>query len=314
MLLVGLLVLHVQARAIGRGTMQASENEGPVIGIFTQDRDANSTYIAASYIKYIESAGGRVVPLHYDQPLDALAQNFAKLNGILFPGGDVSLTDLQSPFMVAAQYLVGQAVLANNRGDYFPIWATCMGFQLLSICTAQDPTVLVSNAFDAEDIANSLDFTELAPLSRLYTSISPSLFAKLAVQNLTVNFHHDGVLPSSFETNEKLRDTFHVLSTNVDRAGKEYVSSIEGKVLPFYGVQYHPEKNPFEWDPSNTPHSPDAIALAQELANFFVNESRKSGHKYDPASLSRDVIWNYNPVYFPNGHLAQEYIFDRSKH
>ena len=30
---------------------------------------------------------------------------------------------------------------ANNRGDYFPIWGTCLGFQLLSFLTAGTPTL-----------------------------------------------------------------------------------------------------------------------------------------------------------------------------
>ena len=29
-----------------------------------------------------------------------------------------------------------------------------------------------------------------------------------------------------------------------------FISAIEGKEYPFYGLQFHPEKNPFEWKPS----------------------------------------------------------------
>lgn len=47
-------------------------NENPVIGVLTQDTSwtkyqlflpLNSSYIAASYVKSIESSGGRVVPV-----------------------------------------------------------------------------------------------------------------------------------------------------------------------------------------------------------------------------------------------------------
>eukprot|EP00300_Choanocystis_sp_HF-7_P009446 c16437_g1_i4.p1 GENE.c16437_g1_i4~~c16437_g1_i4.p1 ORF type:complete len:187 (+),score=42.07 c16437_g1_i4:270-830(+) len=186
-----------------------------------------------------------------------------------------------------------------------------MGFQLLTVVTARDSGVLLSNAFDSEDLANSLDFTNLAPLSRVYGSLPPALFEKVAEDNLTVNFHHDGILPASFQSNTYLSETFNVLSTNVDRVNKQYVSSIEGKTLPFYGVQYHPEKNSFEWDTDNTPHSSDAVALAQELARFFVDECRKNRHSYDADSLSREIIWNYNATYVPGAHLSQEYIFNK---
>lgn len=35
---------------------------------------------------------------------------------------------------------------------------------------------------------------------------------------------------------------FDVLSVNDDKKGRRFVSTIEGKKLPFYGVQWHPEK------------------------------------------------------------------------
>lgn len=58
-LLVCLLVTIVGA---------AAQSQGPVIGILSQDSgqyNPGSSYIAASYIKFIESAGGRVVPILY---------------------------------------------------------------------------------------------------------------------------------------------------------------------------------------------------------------------------------------------------------
>jgi hypothetical protein len=40
--------------------------QAPVIGIYTQDRPGqNYTYIAASYVKYLEMSGAQVVPLFY---------------------------------------------------------------------------------------------------------------------------------------------------------------------------------------------------------------------------------------------------------
>ena len=37
------------------------------------------------------------------------------------------------------------------------------------------------------------------------------------------------------------------LSYNFDLYNLEYLSSIEAKHYPFVGVQFHPEKNIFEW-------------------------------------------------------------------
>lgn len=44
-------------------------------------------------------------------------------------------------------------------------------------------------------------------------------------------------------------------------------------MYPIYGVQWHPEKNGFEWDTDeNIPHSEQAVAVMQAMANFFVQE------------------------------------------
>jgi hypothetical protein len=50
---------------------------------------------------------------------------------------------------------------------------------------------------------------------------------------------------------------------------------------PIYGTQFHPEKAIYEWFmPGNIPHSRNAIALAQHLANFFVSKARCSAHRF----------------------------------
>ena len=47
------------------------------------------------------------------------------------------------------------------------------------------------------------------------------------------------------------------LSINYDHHNLEYISSIEAKKYPFVGVQFHPEKNIFEWNEKEPkiPHS-----------------------------------------------------------
>ena len=63
---------------------------------------------------------------------------------------------------------------------------------------------------------------------------------------------------------------------NYDRqSGLQYISAVEAKKYPFYAVQFHPEKNIYEWTvKENIPHSIEAMESAQYFANFFVNEGR----------------------------------------
>jgi len=73
----------------------------------------------------------------------------------------------------------------------------------------------------------------------------------------------------------QLIDEFRVLSLNHDKKGLEFISTLEHKGYPFYGVQFHPEKNLYEWvTGKNIPHGRNATLAAQYFANFFVNEGK----------------------------------------
>jgi gamma-glutamyl hydrolase len=47
-----------------------------------------TTYIQASYIRWLESAGARAVPLIYGSDLNATLNQLTHLNGVLYCGGD----------------------------------------------------------------------------------------------------------------------------------------------------------------------------------------------------------------------------------
>ena len=115
-----------------------------------------------------------------------------------------------------------------------PLWGTCMGLQLLSVLVG-GYGVLEYEAFDAEDLSLPLDFTAAAKTSKLFGGGAPlGLFA----ENVTSNLHHDGVDPETYDTNGALRGFYSVLSTNVDRKGKPFASTIEAKEYPIWGVQW----------------------------------------------------------------------------
>lgn len=64
--------------------------QNPVIGIFTQTYEnttsSQSSYIAASYVKFIEMSGAQVVPIYSFAETSQILTLLAKINGVLFPG------------------------------------------------------------------------------------------------------------------------------------------------------------------------------------------------------------------------------------
>lgn len=59
--------------------------------------------------------------------------------------------------------------------------------------------------------------------------------------------HRYGFTNETFQKNQKLKDFWDVLSYSHDKNGNVFVSMVEAKKYPIYAVQFHPEKNAFEW-------------------------------------------------------------------
>jgi len=89
------------------------------------------------------------------------------------------------------------------------------------------------------------------------------------------------------------------MSVNDDWNGLTFISSIEHKQYPFYGVQFHPEKTLYEWVRNkNISHTTHATAAAQYFAEFFVAETRKNGHHFADAKTEDGyVIYNYPSIF-----------------
>lgn len=89
------------------------------------------------------------------------------------------------------------------------------------------------------------------------------------------------------------------MSVNDDWNGFRFISTIEHRFYPFYGVQFHPEKNLYEWVRNkNISHTQNAIATSQYFSEFFVNEARKSGHQFkDAKTEDKYVIYNFEATF-----------------
>ncbi|KAL1422952.1 hypothetical protein MTO96_021546 [Rhipicephalus appendiculatus] len=173
-----------------------------------------NTYIAASYVKYIEASGGRVVPIFVDQTKDYYKKLFNSVNGVLIPGGGVDLDN--SGYLKAAKIIFDLAIEALSR-------------------LAIDKLVL--RACQGHDLALPLNFTRGFRRSRMFSGLSRSLERALRTRPITYNSHGKCLTPQNFTT-FGLDHFFRLTSTNVDPNGVTFISSMEAYSYPFYGVQF----------------------------------------------------------------------------
>ena len=266
------------------GSKQASKEQealfpaSPVVGILTQPLhqphhlfSGNQTnqqyYIAASYVKWLEAGGARSIPIPYDATdPDLLDDLFSQIQLLFLPGGAAKL-----PFAVT--YLLNKAAASNQNGDFFPVWGTCLGFEFLLQHFGKKK---LPSGFAAENM--SLPLHQVQPVG-LYRD--PVIYSTVTTENVTLNNHHSGIEPRRFLQNPALTALWQVTSTNHDAHHRPFVSTIEPwhpDTFPFFGVQYHPEKNAFEYATyphTNIPyedinHSGTAVEFSVRLARFVV--------------------------------------------
>ncbi|XP_068578420.1 zgc:171566 isoform X2 [Cebidichthys violaceus] len=266
-----------------------------------------SSYIAASYVKYLEGAGARVVPIRINRTEEEYANIFYSINGLLLPGGDIDLQTSQ--FSRAARILYRLALKANIARDYFPIWGTCQGLQQLSVLTANKNLLTLTNT---TAVALPLTLTPAAQSSRLFRNFPKDLLQSLAEENITSNFHKWSLSMQNYSQNTKLKRFYKVLSTNND-GKKEFISTMEAYRYPFYAVQWHPEKSSFEWvDKPGMIHSSAAVGVCFYTGTFFVSEAKKNQHRFSsPEEEERALIYNFSPIYRgARAVFVQNYYFD----
>lgn len=203
-------------------------NNRPIIAIIGQHTpdDLHKSYIAASYVKYLESSGARVVPIPTHRTDEEVGELFKSVNGVLFPGGS---TEYNSKYVQHARMFYDMAIKANKEGDYFPIWATCLGFETLLNITANTFNVVTTHP--SEDEALSLNFTSKARESRLFSGLPSDLYKSLEKENLTYNHHTFGIGAHTYNMVENLKDFYDVLSTNYGSDGVEFISTVEGMLF-----------------------------------------------------------------------------------
>lgn len=117
---------------------------------------------------------------------------------ILFPGGAVWFNQTDG-YADAGRLIYDIAIKMNNRGEYFPIWGTCLGFELLTYIASDGAAHLADCA--SSNQALPLVFKADYKSSRMFANAPESVLRILENEAVTANFHQ-------FCVTEKVEFTF----------------------------------------------------------------------------------------------------------
>lgn len=210
-------------------------SERPLIGILSQSvtdkllhkfmpQSKNKSYIASSYVKFIQAAGARVVPIFDTYDKKNLSLIFKSINGLLLPGGGSSLK--KSKYIKALKRLMKMAINYNENGGYFPVMGICLGFEAMHVYFEKKQNFLAP--LDVENKSLPIKLDETFVNSRMFFNLTKRLRNALEKQSLTANFHEEGIHPSWYKRSDALKAQFRLLATSLDRAGKPFVAAMEG--------------------------------------------------------------------------------------
>lgn len=292
----------------------------PVIAILAQPDwpptlGNQQSYIAASYVKWLEAEGARVVVLRYDEPQEVTESILTWVNGIVFPGGDFPIK-LGSAYGDFGNFVFTQAV---KHG--IPSWGTCLGFEQLFYYSSNEswpgPLSPGWNSTDGPTML-PINVTTSGRQSSLFSDWPTALLQKASREPWFWHAHSWSVSTHDFEKRQVLRDFWDVLAVTSDSRGQEFVSIAKAKKLPMFASIFHPEKNAFEFQQPSPElaetlevHSAGAVDVARRFAATFVAECSKfRGVKFTTANVYEWSIHKWQPVYTaPLGSMFEEQYF-----
>jgi len=239
---------------------------------------AYQSYVSDGYVKFVESAGARVVPLIFNnhtteaQILDVLTH----ANGLLMPGGGTV-----SGYTAWEKQVYNLAFELNVSGTHFPIFGICLGLQKIVQYT-HGSSLLDNHLLKQANRAITFTVADLAT-TKLFGDIESYFLVKSDFENNEAFFHsHNyGVTTSVFNGQTSMTDNFDIISTEVDALGVEFVNIIEHKTYPIFGTMFHPEKAVSAMSKfNNFGHSMEGAQLNRYFADMFIREAKKNNHGF----------------------------------
>jgi gamma-glutamyl hydrolase len=245
-----------------------------MIGIISVPVNVNEegsihSYIYNTYIQWIYLSGGHAILIPYDIQKKELHALLKRISGVIWVGGSIQNkkkhSDQQYTTLVSTLRYVYDYAILENKYNYFPIWGTCLGMQML-LMFAKDEHLLSKQSFH-EDGQTSFIFTEKSRMKKWF----PKALQQEMSNHPCVQHHHR----YGYEVQ-------HIEGVRIVSIQDNYINAIEFERYPFYGVQSHPER----------PFSDLSLEVAAAFSSFFQRECEHSKHiwEWDVSDFKKNRI------------------------
>lgn len=328
--IVGVLTLPVSKLLRNKIYMNIYESHSEFKMISELNELERMSFFPASYAKWLRKHSIQVVPIDIYSSEHELRYLMKSVDGILLTGGAVPLLHAETKIRIDDGFsgighikelgfytrkireVVRIAKEINDKQKKsYPIWATCLGFEGLIL--AQAGLDVRFSDIDNNNFNSKLDLwpdTEDSPLIRHFKK---SELADFQSKNIFFFNHDHAFFVDEFSRNEELMNEYRIVATaqpKHQKYNKPIVAIIENRKYPFYGVQFHPEKNQFE-SKVNVDRTRPTLKLMSKFAGFFCNKLEKTDNE-EKMSRIQQRLQGYSVYVGSNiGVFDEVYIFQK---
>jgi len=286
------------------------ENKYPVIGILSQSitfgkdtyQKNYKSYIMAAYVRFMEGSGARVVPILMNDSKETVLKKLSQVNGVLFPGG-------HGKYKKVLRIIMKEAIAKNDRGEFFPVFGICLGFQHMAMAMAEHSGTKILDNILLKRVSVPLNYTKDPKDTKMFCLMGDQA-NELEKGEYLMNYHSYSISPETFESNSGLNKFWDVTSTSVTPEGQVFVNSIEAKKYPFIGTQFHPEKVTQAWnDNLGINHSWESIKLNRYFADLLVKMARVNTNKIGNYKTAHEKLIENNDFVSTTLYWGDIYLF-----
>jgi gamma-glutamyl hydrolase len=224
---------------------------------FKQDIHCGKSYMYDVYIKWIEMSGENAILIPYTIEKNKLIQLLNRVNGVVWVGGyiedrTIHTTAQYNKLIDTLFYTYQHVINENNKGNYYPLWGICLGFEILVMFVKKQEQLEKSVISNSKQGVYPCLFTK--EKSRLKDWFSPYMISQMKHYNCVYHSHNNGV------------DTVPLEQVRIVCKTKSYIEAIEFIDYPIYGTLFHLEQ----------PKTELGIKIAYQFSLFLKNECSKN--------------------------------------